>query len=59
VARADEQAAKRKELIDALRMAVDGEHRFGNRVDTRDELDRRWNRVLELMEGLWLTKRNR
>jgi len=42
----------RADLIAAFRHAVDGEHRFGIRSDTQDEMVKRWSRVLELLEQL-------
>ena len=42
----------RMELKEALRFAVDGENRFGNRDDTRSALDERWDRVIELLMKL-------
>lgn len=48
MAREDE----RKQLADAFRLAVDGEHRFGNRSDVRPELEARWLRVVDLVEQL-------
>ena len=43
-------------LIRALSHAVDGEHRFGNRLDVRMELDGRWGHVIDLIEQLCLKK---
>lgn len=39
----------RASLKEALRMAVDGEQRYGIREEARPELDKRWDRVIDLM----------
>lgn len=49
------QEALRAELIQALRHAVDGEQRFGQRTEVREELDARWNDALSLLEQ-WVTR---
>lgn len=50
----DEQRLQtRTELREALKNAVDGEHRFGIREDCRPELNQRWERVMDLIEKLW------
>ena len=49
----DEQRQQtRTELREALKHAVDGEHRFGIRGDCRPELDQRWDKALDLLEKL-------
>lgn len=47
-------ADDRAELRAALKAAVDGEQRFGMRVDVRPELDSRWDRVIDAIEKLCL-----
>lgn len=42
----------RVELREALKFAVNGEHRFGIRDDCRAELDQRWDKVVALLEQL-------
>ena len=42
----------KRELIEALRFAVDGEIRFGRRDDVREELEGRWEDVIALLEEL-------
>lgn len=44
--------AMRVELREALKFAVNGEHRFGIRDDCRAELDQRWDKVVALLEQL-------
>lgn len=46
------KAPANDELVKAFRHAVDGEHRFGARVDVREELDARWAKVIELIQCL-------
>lgn len=45
-------------LIDAFRHAVDGEKRWGARIDPEivADLDARWLKVVELIQTLWRKK---
>lgn len=52
-------ATLRAEIIRALSHAVDGEHRYGNRLDVRPELDARWLKVIDGLEELWRTARQK
>lgn len=42
----------RSQLREAFRSAVSGEQRFGLREDARPELDKRWDRVIDLIVNM-------
>lgn len=50
------RAERRHLLRIAFTEAVSGEHRFGSLTHVRPELDQRWEKVMSLMDELWLTK---
>lgn len=45
--------AVRDKLLEALKQAVDGEHRFGSNENARFDLDQRWKRVIDALETLF------
>jgi hypothetical protein len=47
---AESRAQLKRELREALKLAIDKEHRFGLRADARPELDANWDRMIDKLE---------